>query len=1073
MLFIAVHDLPVAGTLLAVHSDTTPRPGDIAQVRHRQYLVDEVLAPSSVREEHTLVRLTCLDDDAQGRPLSVLWERELGARVIRPAQAGLGTPAALDEPRRFAAYLHALKWSSVTATDARLFQAPFRAGIHLLDHQLSPLKKALELPRVNLFIADDVGLGKTIEAGLVMQELMLRQRVDRVLIVCPASVTLQWRDEMEKRFGLRFEIFNRDFVSRRRQERGFQVPVWGTHSRFIVSYQTLRRSEYFEPLKTLLEERGRQKSMLVLDEAHVVAPASASRYAIDTETTRSIRSLADRFEHRLFLSATPHNGHSNSFSALLEMLDPQRFTRGTKVRESQLAPVMVRRLKSDLRELGSAQQYPVRQVVSVRLTHDGKRWHAAWPDGPAVDLGEGQAPELELSTKLARYTQLMSPSSKKGRLVFINLQKRLLSSIEAFHRTLSVHAAAFGAGRLAPGGREEPQEALAEEYGETDEALELALDEDVREASEALPVDVQARQLLDDMLDLSAKSRTGRDAKLQALLQWIRTQLCPLTRGASWKPRRVIIFTEYGDTLRYLKEQLTAAFEGTDRGDERILTMMGGLGDVKRAEIQDAFNSALDEHPVRILLATDAAREGINLQGHCADLFHYDVPWNPSRLEQRNGRIDRALQPEPIVRCGYFVYEQRREDAVLDTLARKVDTIARELGSLGSVLMEQMEDALASGISDATLAKVEQAATSSRTDVTKRELESQRTLKSLKEELNVIDEIVGRSRKVMDFDPALLRDALDVGFELAGSTRLERQPATEDGKAVEAWKVPSLPESWSRTLDSIRPRREKDEAPWVWRKRQLWPVVFEAPSGISSKLAHLHLSHPIVQRVLQRYLAQGFSANDLGRVTVVKSKRDAVARVIVFGRLSLFGAGAARLHDEVVSVSAKWLDGGGKGHLKPFGEEADRKAIEQLEVTLAEAPELSATPAAVRNRLLASASGDFAALWSAVEGEATLREKDAKKKLGQRGVAEAKALTEILHTQRETIEEALGAQLELKLTAKDELDQWRRDKGHLGQRLEALEKELAEQPDALSATYDVRLTRLTPVGMVYLWPSSR
>lgn len=248
--------------------------------------------------------MTCLDDDSQGRPLSVIWERELGARVIRPSQSGLGTPAALDEPRRFAAYLHALKWSSVTATDARLFQAPFRAGIHLLDHQLTPLKKALELPRVNLFIADDVGLGKTIEAGLVMQELMLRQRVDRVLIVCPASVTLQWRDEMQKRFGLNFEIFNRDFVSRRRQERGFQVPVWGTHSRFIVSYQTLRRSEYFEPLKTLLDEKGRHKSMLVLDEAHVVAPASSSRYAIDTDTTRSIRSLADHFEHRLFLSAT-------------------------------------------------------------------------------------------------------------------------------------------------------------------------------------------------------------------------------------------------------------------------------------------------------------------------------------------------------------------------------------------------------------------------------------------------------------------------------------------------------------------------------------------------------------------------------------------------------------------------------------------------------------------------------------------------------------------------------------------------------------------------------------------------
>ena len=249
--------------------------------------------------------------------------------------------------------------------------------------------------------------------------------------------------------------------------------------------------------------------------------------------------------------------------------------------------------------------------------------------------------------------------------------------------------------------------------------------------------------------------------------------------------------------------------------------------------------------------------------------------------------------------------------------------------------------------------------------------------------------------------------------------------------------------------------------------------LLEAPPGVASKLAHLHLSHPIVQRVLQRFLAQGFSANDLSRVTVVKSKRDAVARVIVFGRLSLFGAGAARLHDEVVSVSAKWLDGGGKGHLKPFGEEADRQAIKQLEATLAEAPELSATSSVVQSRLLGSASSDFAALWPSVEEEAAQREKDARKLLAQRGTSEAKALTQILLTQRETIQEALGAQLELKLNDKEQLDQLKRDKGHLEKRLAELAKELDEQPESLKATYDVRLARLTPVGMVYLWPSTR
>jgi len=122
---------------------------------------------------------------------------------------------------------------------------------------------------------------------------------------------------------------------------------------------------------------------------------------------------------------------------------------------------------------------------------------------------------------------------------------------------------------------------------------------------------------------------------------------------------------------------------------------------------------------------------------------------------------------------------------------------------------------------------------------------------------------------------------------------------------------------------------------------------------------------------------------------------------------------------------------------------------------------------------LASAASDFATLWPEVEAESGRKEKDARKKLAQRGEGEAKALEGILHVQREAIEEALGAQLELELTQKDELDQWRRDKSHLEARRAALEKELKEEPAALAATYEVRLSRLTPVGMVYLWPSSR
>ena len=158
---------------------------------------------------------------------------------------------------------------------------------------------------------------------------------------------------MESRFGLVFEILNRDYVERVRQERGFGVNAWTTYPRLLVSNKLLIDEFYAAPLRDWLDNI-RPGTLLIFDEAHHAAPASGAKYAIDSKITRAIRDIAPRFEHRVFLSATPHNGHSNSFSALLEILDPQRFTRGVPVRPSDLDPIAVRRLKDDLRQLGES-----------------------------------------------------------------------------------------------------------------------------------------------------------------------------------------------------------------------------------------------------------------------------------------------------------------------------------------------------------------------------------------------------------------------------------------------------------------------------------------------------------------------------------------------------------------------------------------------------------------------------------------------------------------------------------------------------------------------------------------------
>jgi len=267
-----------------------PTKGQIARVRSRKYLVEEV-TPAPVPGQQTLVRLSCVEDDAQGTELEVLWEKEIDAEVLGGTRWNGLSRRGFDPPRLFSAYLHTLRWNCVTATDPRLFQAPYRAGIQVHEYQLEPLRKALLLPRVNLFIADDVSLGKTIEAGLILRELLLRQKVQRIVVSCPTSVVLQWRDELENRFGLTFVVLDREFVLARWRERGIGVNPWSTHSRFIISHSLLRDEAYAGPLRNWLGGHP-AGSLFVLDEAHNAAPASDSKYAIGSHFTRVVRDIA-------------------------------------------------------------------------------------------------------------------------------------------------------------------------------------------------------------------------------------------------------------------------------------------------------------------------------------------------------------------------------------------------------------------------------------------------------------------------------------------------------------------------------------------------------------------------------------------------------------------------------------------------------------------------------------------------------------------------------------------------------------------------------------------------------------
>lgn len=1072
-------------------SNANLAPGRIAVVRQRRYLIDAVVPPPRPQDA-TLVRLSCVDDDAQGQQLEVLWEKEVDAEVKAGEAWDAIAKRGFDDRQIFAAYLHTLRWNCVTATDPKLFQSPFRAGIHLDAYQMEPLRKALLLPRVNLFIADDVGLGKTIEAGLIARELLLRKKVREIVISCPPSMLLQWKDEMETRFGLLFEILDKDYLKRIRRERGFGVNPWGTHPRFLVSQRLLIDDAYTGPLRDWLGA-FRPATLFVLDEAHHAAPSSGQKYAIDSQITRAVRDLAPRFEHRLFLSATPHNGHSNSFSALLEILDPQRFCRGVPVKQKMLDDIMVRRLKDDLRKISGG--FPERKVLQINVE--------GLPDN---------APELVLSSLLDQYRQLrerrLSGESKRKQaaagLLVTGLQQRLLSSIEAFARTLRVHRRTVlrqreseATDKTAPterfldllgggiDGDDEratlPEEQLQAEEDAQIEAVTLATTPEKGFAAE--------QTLLDRMTEVAEESRSLPDGRVCNLLDWIKKNMCPNMGkiGAAWTDVRIIIFTEYDDTKRYLHQQLAGAAQTSDRADERIAIYHGPTPIEQREEIKQRFNTPPSRHPLRILIATDAAREGLNLQAQCWNLFHFDVPWNPSRMEQRNGRIDRKLQPREEVYCHYFFYTQRPEDAILKALVRKTDLIKRELGSLAQVVDARLAETLTKrGIRRDAIGDLEREIHSADIDHDRRqavedELEIARLRDlALRDQNQRLQDLIKASQASIGFDKKQLQATVACALSLVGKDALKPMPTKDGPQRLE---FPALDQrhgadaSWADTLDSLRAPRKPDQKPWEWRRDSpIRPVVFDDTGTLDDTVVQLHLEHRIVQRLLGRFVAQGFVFHDLSRACLAQTS-DAIPRIVLLGRLCLYGAGAARLHEELVPVTARWIDPKiRKGPLAPYARESETKTLALLEDAISDAAS-RAIPKEVMKQLQAAAPRDIEELLGSLQARGEEYAKDAAKKLLARADAEAKAMRQILESQKAHIAQvAAKYRTEQPEFAFPEIEDERRqledNKRHWAKRLAMIDTELNSEPDRIRDIYVIKAQRIEPIGLVYLWPTT-
>ena len=397
------------------------------------------------------------------------------------------------------------------------------------------------------------------------------------------------------------------------------------------------------------------------------------------------------------MTATPHNGYPESFSALLELLDNQRFARITKPDRKQLETVMVRRLKSELPpNWDGSPRFPKRVLEPLEVPYTDE--------------------EREIHSALKTYAQLRAKRSRDNAesmatdFVMKILKKRLFSSPASFITTLDKHKLSLqtvkkkGAAKPSLGILKREIDRIEEDYADDedyDEATVDAVDTASRLFSE--PSDEELG-LLKKMRGWAERSCAQNDSKCRKLIAWLKEHIRPNNK---WSDERVIIFTEYRATQKWLSEVFaTEGFSGQDR----LLTMYGGMDSKQREAIKAAFQSSPDESPVRILLATDAASEGIDLQNFCSKLIHYEIPWNPNRLEQRNGRIDRHGQKADEVLVYHFVaegYKQRQSasfsgtasdlDADLEFLmrvAQKVETIREDLGNVGPVLADDVEAAM-------------------------------------------------------------------------------------------------------------------------------------------------------------------------------------------------------------------------------------------------------------------------------------------------------------------------------------------------------------------------------------------
>ncbi|MGL6584719.1 helicase-related protein [Aeromonas hydrophila] len=629
--------------------------------------------------------------------------------------ATVGRPWAFDaEGGNFKLGLEAYRISQAALFDPMM--AVNMANVDPLPHQISAVYESM-LPKQPLryVLADDPGAGKTIMAGLFISELLLRADARRIMVVSPGSLTEQWQDELFEKFGLQFEIFSKE-----KQEQCATGNFFTETDRLICRLDQLSRSEELQE-----KLRNTDWDLIIVDEAHKLSANYFGNKINKTKRFALGELLGSICRHFLLMTATPHNGKEEDFQVWMSLLDSDRFY--GKFREGahkvDITDMMRRMVKEELLTFDGTPLFPERRAYTAN--YDLSPLEASLYEQVTTYVRE----EMNRADKL--------DNRKKTTVGFAltQLQRRLASSPEAIYQSLKRRRNRLkdklAEMKLLARGQKAKQTGVAETLGSYTVTKQLDLPENWDELDEDLSAEeyeLYAEQVADQataaetILELEAEILSLKDLEQQALVlvqsgndkKWEQLsallQDSPEMKNRDGSRRKLIIFTEHKDTLNYLRQRVSDLLGQPSA----VRVIYGGTNRDERRKIQSEFRS---DPTVLVLIATDAAGEGVNLQN--ANLMvNYDLPWNPNRLEQRFGRIHRIGQKE-VCHLWNIVANETREGEVFQKLFAKLEIEKQALGGkvfdiLGEAfdnvsLKQLLMDAIRYGEDPAVRARMDQA----------------------------------------------------------------------------------------------------------------------------------------------------------------------------------------------------------------------------------------------------------------------------------------------------------------------------------------------------------------------------